>query len=529
MTSLNVARIPKRLSKLFSADSLTQKAYLNALAMLLDRGVRFSIGFFLNPYMVNSLGDYLFGAWQILSRMSTFFSAASGRPTQALTWVVASQQISDDYPQKRRTIGSALAVSAIFFPLLMVLGGILAWFTPALLDAPQELYWHLRLTTILLILNLAITDIADIPQSVLRGENLAYKRIGLSTILVLVGGGLTVFALYAGGGIAGMAAANIATTILTGLLFVRIVRQYVPWFGIARPAWAEVRRFFQLSGWFLVWFLVLQLIRMSDVVILGVMDSVETVTTYTLTKYIPETVITMIFIVVGSVTPGLGGIIGAGELKRAAAVRSEVMVLTWLITLGVGTSAIAWDQTFLGLWVDDGYYAGHITTLLIVIMVVQFVMIENDARIIDLTLDIRQKVITGIISAVISLGLASAMLYYLDAGILGLCIGFITGRLLLSVAYPIIVGRFLGVPLGQQVRGIIRPVIVMAIFFGLAVYLSRYVANVGVPAADSWIGLAFYAGSTFAVATAAAFVIGLSARQRQQIVSRLLRSMKSDA
>jgi len=340
-----------------------------------------------------------------------------------------------------------------------------------------------------------------------------------------IGGALIVLALYLETGLVGIAAANIATTLLTGALFVGIVRRYVPWFGIARPAWHEIRQFFRLSGWFLVWFLVLQLIRSSDVIILGILDSAETVTTYTLTKYIPETLITMIFVLVGSVTPGLGGIIGNGELQRATVVRSEIMVLTWLITVGVGTSAIAWDETFLGLWVGSEHYAGSLATLLIVLMVAQFVLIQNDARVIDLTLDIRQKVLVGLVASGISIAIASVALHVFDGGIVGLCLGFILGRLILSVGYPAIIGRFLNISLWHQFADVVRPGIVMSLFFVGAWGLSRYVATHGVLGADSWVGLILYAGGTCGLTLLLSFFGGLTGLQRARIVQRMRRSL----
>ena len=76
----------------------------------------------------------------------------------------------------------------------------------------------------------------------------------------------------------------------------------------------------------------------SDVVILGVFNSIESVTDYSLTKYAPETLISLMAIVTFGIAPGLGGIIGSGNKQLASMVRGEIMALTWLITL-----VISWD------------------------------------------------------------------------------------------------------------------------------------------------------------------------------------------
>ena len=88
------------------------------------------------------------------------------------------------------------------------------------------------------------------------------------------------------------------------------------------------------------------------------------VTTYSLTKYIPEALVGFVAMVVSGITPGLGGIIGAGNLQKAAHVRNEIMVLTWLVAMSLGTTILLWNQAFVQLWVGPEYYAGSIPTLL---------------------------------------------------------------------------------------------------------------------------------------------------------------------
>src|SRR5262245_27158154 len=133
----------------------------------------------------------------------------------------------------------------------------------------------------------------------------------------------------------------------------------------------------------------------SDVLVLGRLVSVELVTTYTLTKYVPETLVSLVAIVVGGIAPGLGGVLGAGKLAKAARVRGEIALLTWLVATIVGGTTLLWNRSFVGLWVGPEYYAGRLSSILVMTMVVQFVLIRVDANIIDLTLKLRSKVIIG--------------------------------------------------------------------------------------------------------------------------------------
>lgn len=521
MSTSNVARNFKFLSKRASNKSLTKKASLNALASALDYGARLLVGFIITPLLVAGLGDYLYGAWRVLERMAGYISPASGRATQALKWTIANHQTSSDYKAKRCYVGSTLAVCIFFLPIMTILGGLLAWFVPSWIDAPKNLFWSVRLTTGLLIAGLFITSLAEIPRSVLEGENLGYKRMGLSALLVFVGGGLTWLALYLDTGIVGVSAAALVITVLTGILFLHVARVYTPWFGVAKPSFDEVRKFLGLSGWFLVWHLVMRVMLASDVVVLGVLDSVELVTTYSLTKYAPETLIMLIGIIVFGITPGLGGIIGSGDLLKATQVRNEIMSLTWLIFTVLGPTVLLWNWAFIRLWVGTKHYAGSIPTLLMVMVVTQFVMIRNDANIIDLTLRIQRKVLIGTLSTLLSLAAASILVCCFNFGIAGLCLGLIAGRSVLSIGYPLMVGRFLNVSPSSQLKSILRPALVTILIFLMASMLGDLLVKNSRFAVSGWIELILLVGVTLGITLLFAFYTGLSKNQRKNILQRV--------
>lgn len=514
MTSLRRALDSSNLSRWLSDESLTKKAYLNALAEALDYSARLIVGFIVTPLLVAGLGDYLYGAWQVLRRLMGYVSVGSGRPAQALKWTIARNQASSKYEKKRLTVGRAVAVWLLFLPLLLLIGGLFAWFTPTFLSSPDELTWVLRLASLLLVANLILVSLAQIPKAVLRGENQGYRRMDLSAVLVFLGGGLTVLAIYLKTGIVGVASAVLLSTLFSGALFLRVARTYVPWFGISRPSSESVRRFFSLSWWFLAWRLVMQLMMASDLIILGILTSLAIVTTYTLTKYAPEILASLVAIAVGAATPGLGGIIGSRNLERTMRVRSEIMSLTWLMAVASGAAIVLWNQEFVRMWVGEGYYVGATVNFLIVVMAMQFVLIRNDAFLIDLTLNLRRKVMVGAVSATISIVSAAILMEFFNLGIAGLCLGFIAGRSILSLAYPWLVGRFLNVSLFTQLKSVLRPttmtVLILAVALGLGQFLTVY----------TWIGLIFSVGATFMLTCLLAFYTGLSRDHRRRILQR---------
>ena len=497
-----------------SDDTLSQRASLNMLAAVLDYGARIVVGLVVTPILVSRLGDLVFGVYQTLGRLVGFATPAGGRPSQALKWTIARQQHSTEFEEKRLQVGSALAVWVIFLPVLALAGGILAWVAPLLLGLPERLHLTVRVAAALLVVDLIVTNLLAIPRSVLEGENLGYKRMGLSTLIVLLGGALTVVVAVLGGGLIGVAACVLATTSLTGLLFLRVTRRNVHWFGMARPRLRAVRSFLTLSGWFLAWNLVIQIMRGSDVVLLGIATAPEEVTVYALSRYVPEAIFSVVAIVIAGIMPGLGGVMGAGQTRRAADVRSESMTVTWLLATAAGAAYLLIQESFLGLWVGPEYYPGDTAAVLIVLMILQFALIRNDASIIDLTLELRGKVLLGLLSAGASIGLAILFITAWDSGITGLALGFIAGRSIVSVAYPWFVCRSLDLsPLGD-LKAAVRPACVSAILFAGALALAQ-VAEV-----HSWFLLLPLAACSLAVSAAASLFLGLSAHQRRRVSRR---------
>jgi O-antigen/teichoic acid export membrane protein len=339
--------------------------------------------------------------------------------------------------------------------------------------------------------------------------------MGLTTLFVLLGGGLMALAMFFKTGLVGVAFANLVTTMLTGALFLKIVKSYVKWFGIARPVFAAVRKFLGLSWWFLAWTLVLQLFKAGDVVILGIFDSAELVTHYSLTRYIPETIIGVVAIIVFGITPGLGGVVGKGDFEKAVRVRGELMIFTWLIVTVFGSTMLLWNHSFVQLWVGNEYYAGTISNLLIILMVSQFVFIRNDANIIDVTLNLKSKALLGMISAGCSAALAGVMVGIFKLGIVGITLGFIGGQLILSIGYPMIVGRFFKIPISSQFKGVLRPAIITIFLFVSHALMGNFLTM------KTWLSLVLAVSLTVGLLSGVTFYFGVNAEQRKKLLGRI--------
>jgi hypothetical protein len=197
------------------------------------------------------------------------------------------------------------------------------------------------------------------------------------------------------------------------------------------------------------------------------------------------------------------------------------MSYTWLIVTVLGTGILLWNRTFLGLWVGSKHFVGSFPDLLIVLVVMQLVFIRNDANVIDLTLRLSRKVILGAISVAVSLLAAVILVYFLRMGIVGVCIGIMVGRLILSVAYPNLIGKFLKINLSAQLMAILRPGLVTTIFFLAATGLENILPTSGWRSLGGWVEFFISAGLTACVVLVLAFRLGLSRDQQKIIFTRV--------
>jgi hypothetical protein len=276
-----------------------------------------------------------------------------------------------------------------------------------------------------------------------------------------------------------------------------------------------------LSWWFMGWNLVTTLLLASDVVVLGLLNSVESVTNYSLTKYVPETLIGVIVIIIFGIMPGLGSIIGTGDYPRAIRLRDEINSFIWLVATTLGASILIWNKAFIGLWVGAEHYSGSIPNLLIVVAAMQLALIRSDGTVIDLTLHMSQKVLMGLLSVTVSIVTASIMVGYFKLGVVGLCLGIMGGRLIISIGYPILIGRFLNVSLSSQLNRLLRPVLVTIILFSIAMGLDKFISVTAGEGIMGWLMFILSAAGTGFLMLLISFFAGLSSDQRRSMIYRL--------
>ena len=494
--------------------ALTRRASLTAVASLLDYSVKALVSLVITPILVTTLGRSLYGMWEMLGRMIGYMAATDGRPSEALRLVISQNQAAD-VTEKRRAIGAALVVWVLMLSLVAIVGGSLSWLAPTLTHAPEAQRGAVRLTCALLVVAFIFAGLAAVPESVLRGMNLGYKRMGLQSATSIVVGALAVWAVTSGFGLPGLGSSWIARDFIVGAVYWLLVRRYLPWFHVAKPTRAAVKGLLSMSVWLAVGDLVSKLLLASDVLILGWVVSPAAVTTYVLTGYAARIGLGVFVFTAGAAMPGFGGVLGQKQFARAVQLRRELRTMTWLFTTIVGATVLIWNPSFLHLWVGSKNYAGPVVNLLIVLVISQTAFIRTDSYIIDAALRPRGRVVIGALTVIATLGLGILLTHLF--GIVGLCAGLFLGRSIQSISYPIFVRSCLENPAHDRSARLQawRLSLVTAVLFGGATVLGNSFH------ASHWLTWAAGVVITVPLMAALALLVGPTPTTRRMLLGRV--------
>lgn len=496
-------------------SQLTRITSLNALVLLGNYFCTIIAMFIANPLLIRFLGVSQFGVWQICLRLLSFVSAADGRATQALKWTVAHKSHSLDIEPKQRDVGSALLVWLGFVPIMLSFGGVVVWTSPYLIHDLSLKDHVVRLACAVLLLDMILLPLRSIPQVVMAGMNRAYQSAWIDGIRIVLYVCLIVLSAYKGFGLIALAGSAVAASVIAGLLSLAVAKRSLPWFRAKWPHRDELRSFTRFSIWIFLWALNNKLMLCSDIVILGMLSSPSVVASYAMCNCVAQTVVNMAALTVSAGIPGMGSLIGAKEQKRAARVREEIIAVCWLAATVSGCAILLWNSAFISLWIGRDHYIGYFENFMIVLMMTQLIFIRSDAFIIDITLNVRGKVVLGGISSAVGIVLGFLLGWAMSSSVVGVATGLIIGRLILTVGYPMIARKSLGEDRWHEFWPVLRMGLVTGVSFVLCGALGRVVE------AGSWGTLVMLGFGSVLMLVPAILRLGLAPASRAIIGRRL--------
>ncbi len=489
---------------------LTKIALLNALTGISEQFSRILLGLFVTPILITYFGSNTFGIWQVLLKVSNQLSALDGRAQEVLKWVVANLQHKED-KLKQQALGAAFLCFLLFVPILTGTNFLWIYYLPIYFELPEDQILPIRISATALFISILLLALAKIFDASVRGMNMSYKLFGVLALIILSGGIFTVVLVKQGYGIIGAGSAQILVGFLSLIAYSYVVKRHIKWFKVRLPPKKLFYTSLRRSCWFTLWGVINTWMLAGDVIVLGFFVGTELVSSYVLTVYAMQMITVAILTAISAALPGLGGIIGKGDFKRANYIRKESLLFSWWLSLTICCTVIVVNYSFIGLWVGGQQYAGKGINTLLAICTLQLVFIRHDAFLLNLALDIRKKVFVGAVSMILTIALMIILIpkYHLW----GLCISLILGRGVLSVRYPKIVSHFLK---SKKSTLFSRKQKLMSVFLILFSFkLSGYIY------VDSWLKLIVYSISIGCMYLLVLFLVAMSSVQKNMFISRI--------
>jgi len=503
------------MKKIKNKENLRQRAYLNGLTNGIDFGVQQLVAFLLNPLMVSVLGPVLFGAWKVISQLNNYMAMTDLKVSQPLKLMLSRDRSISSNQELTKQFSIAFFTMLLFLPLYLISGTIIVWISPKVSGVGVEYHTVVRIASGFLVTAFILNQVFSIYDSILRGMNAAYKRIGARSVVIILSGGATAIILYfTDYGLAGMAMVQVLSATLTGIIFYRVVKKEFNWVKLVIVKFSEIIEFVKITGWFLIQKIAKLTDSSIDMILIGILIGPEAVTVYALTKYLTNPIHGIINQIMPAVTPGMGKLMGENKIDLLIGARRQLISFNWALLAFFGSLIILWNEQFVSLWTSSEYFAGRLDNFLIILVASQSVILQIDAFLINITLNIRRKIVYILISSITSIILS--LVFVPSMGITGLLIAMLIGRIFMLIGYPRIVSEITGVKkLGLQLSCSRQAL--FAILFLIISYLLPIVRI------HNWFELAIGAIFTALILTVLIWKVLLSSEDRSQMTENFRR------
>ena len=413
------------------------KIKLNVVSGLMFFFLNSFFSLFINPFLLNNLGASGFGLWKLINQYMGFISFADGKSSQALKWTIADKESYNNFSSKKRDVGAAIIVWLIMLPILVCSVAFISFYFPSLINENPHIEINLlRIIVGCMGLNMIFNSIFSIPEAVLIGTNNVYIPNLTKTIWYLVFLLFLYYTIIWGYSLMGLALSTIAVTIMRGANNLILCKSKVKWLGVEVPTKKELQTFFNFSSLKLIWSIIAKFLISGEVLLIGFFFGTISVSKYVFTSYIGIIGITIAGIITSSLTPNLGKISGSNNKNKLGESVFIFRKLLLAFNMCLTSIFLIFNNSFVSLWVGKDQFLGGLNNLLIALIVFQLIHIRSESALIDLSLNIKNKVVIGLLSTFTTIALSRLGIFFGYNEISIILVSTLIGRLIFNIVFP---------------------------------------------------------------------------------------------
>lgn len=498
--------------------SLNKVIMLNTLTGWIDKVVSIIVNFIIRPILISGLGISIFGVWEMLNRMTELVASTDLRAATTVKWFLSINREKETPEVLNRSISAGFFASVCTLPLYVVLGCVIVYFAPYVTKVDASWFFVVRFSASFLLLSFIITQVFFIYEQILQGMNIAYKRIGVRSVITIIGGLVTYLVLKKDYGLLGLVGVNLLVVIATGVTYWLVVRANLRWVRIHTVSWKEVLSFVKISIDFLIDKLLSIMHRSVDILFLGYLLSSAVVTSYTVSSYVMASLIGFMSMIVSSIITGITPLVKENNVSKLLFFRSYIYLLLILIYAMASILILIFNDSFISLWTQKKLFLGQFNNLLIVIFLFLRIITDVDKSFLCMYLKIKTANVNATISLVVML--VAVFVFIRLMGVTGMLAGLILSQVCLLSLNAVSLKNIMRTNLKTLVNVPFRLIMVVLVLLIMSYMIGGYII------VDSWMQLFVYFVLVLCIVASFIYWIGLDRKMRLLIFEQIKKMKK---
>ena len=333
----------------------------NTLAVVAVYAAAIVSGLVVTPVVIHSIGTPAFGVWSFIGSVTIYMSVLDFGVGPSIVRF-AAEAYGRRAPQDLNEIASTgLAMYAVIGALTLPIGIALAWAVPSLVGAPHHLIWDARVTTLLIVLSLALR----FPLGLFNNLLVARQRWDLQNLASFVStilyAGLVAVLVPGGGGLILLGALTLATTLLRLVLPLAWLRRELPELRIGRRfvSRARLRALTVFSSSNFLVHVAQKIVFSTDVIVVGIVLCSAASGVYS----VPAKLFALVFGIGTATTslmfPAFAELQGAGEVEQQRRLlRAGLRAGTCLMLL-LALPLLLIPDLLIKAWIGGGFQKSY--------------------------------------------------------------------------------------------------------------------------------------------------------------------------
>ena len=314
-------------------------------------------GLVVTPVVLHELGTETFGVWSFIGAVTIYLSALDLGVAPSVVRATAEARGRQTPEEVGRLASVALAVYGLIGVITLGAGLVLAWFVPALVEAPESLTAETRVCALLIVLGLVARFPLGLFNSLLAGHQRFDLQNTANFVSTVLYAALVVILLPRGGGLVLLGVVTLATTLFRLSFPLVWLKREFPGLRLSKQHVSRdaVRELLTVSWGNFLGHVASKVVLSADVVVVGIVLGAREAGVYALASRLFGMALGIASATTPFLLPAFAESEGAGEVSRQRGLMLMALRGGMAIALLVALPLVVLPDEVLAAWVGPEY------------------------------------------------------------------------------------------------------------------------------------------------------------------------------